>query len=125
MIVAIIGSTKFNDYLFLEKRTVLIIESLRDVEIISGGAPGADTLGKLFSQEHDYKFTLYPPAFKKYGTPYRKADYYDRDILMARDCDICLGFLVRITGENKGSMYTINEAIRLRKEVHVYYREVK
>lgn len=122
MIVLIIGSRQFKDYLFLEKRVTFIVESLRDVQIISGGADGADTLGKLFAQEHGFKFTEYPPDFKKYGTPYRKADYYDRDIKMARKGDICLGFLVKLPGHNKGSMYTIDEALRLQKEVHVWFK---
>lgn len=130
--VAIIGSTKFNDYAYLESRTGYVLGSVWDrlvvqdvkpiFKIISGGATGADSLGEAFAKKHDYEFKPYLPAFKEFGGPYRKRDYYDRDVKIAEACHILIGFLVKMIGENKGSKLTIEAALDRHKEVHVFFK---
>lgn len=132
IIVAIIGSRAFDDYTYLEDRTGLILgiiwerlvkQGVRPVfKIISGGAAGADSLGEAFAKKHEYEFKSYLPAFKEFGGPYRKRDYYDRDVKVAEACNVLIGFLVKILGENKGSKLTIEAALDRHKEVHVFYK---
>lgn len=130
--IGIIGSTKFTDYAYLETRTGSVLSSIWDrlvgqnarpiFKIVSGGAIGADSLGEAFAKKHDMKFEKYLPAFKELGGPYRKRDYYDRDVKIAEACAVLIGFLVKINGENKGSKLTIEAAIDRHKEVHVFYK---
>jgi hypothetical protein len=130
MIVAIIGSRKYADYQFMLDKVYEAIPIFKTIErpnlkIISGGAHGADTLGKLLAQRHDIEFEEYLPEFKKKGLPYRReyrVHYYNRDVEIAAACDVLLAFLVKIKGENKGSRLTILAALDRHKEVHVFYR---
>lgn len=132
LIIAVIGSRKFNDYKYLHTRTVHIMLGLQarlfdqgvkpDWHIISGGAKGADTLAKQFAEKSTYSFEVYLPDFKKLGTPYHVSDYLKRDIEIAEACHVLIGFLVKIPGENRGSMLTIEAALERQKEVHVFWR---
>lgn len=70
----IAGSRDFDDYELLKKETVdFLVKSvgtmkdLTDVEIVSGGAKGADALGERFAAEHQLKVTLFPADWKNNG----------------------------------------------------------
>lgn len=130
--VGIIGSREFKDYEYLKLRTTAVMVDLfvrvslqggnAIFKIISGGAKGADKLGERYATEYNYEFKEYLPAFKKFGGPYRKADYYDRDVEVAEACNVLIGFLVKAVGENHGSRITIKEALDRYKEVHIFYK---
>jgi len=132
VIVAIIGSRKFADYKYLSKRCTFQMLGITNVcrkkgfipdwRIISGGATGADALGKRYANEFGYSFEEYLPRFKVEKTPYRGRDYYDRDVLIAKMCHVLLAFLVKEIGQNRGSKITIEEAINQMKQVHVFYK---
>lgn len=67
MVVAIVGSRSFDDY-------ALLCEFLKEVshlitEIISGGAPGADSLGEQYANEHQIPFKLFPADWDNISTP--------------------------------------------------------
>ena len=71
------GTRSFNDYELLRsviaqlfmKRHCWIIDW--NEEIVSGGAPGADTLAVRYATEADIPFKVFPADWKKYG---RSAD---------------------------------------------------
>ena len=69
--VIIAGSRKFNDYqkLFetLDNIGIHMINSIDPVEIISGHAPGADTLGERFADAYGYPLKIFPADWDKYG----------------------------------------------------------
>lgn len=130
--VAIIGSREFKDYEYMKERIGLVLTSIWErmakqgvrpfFRIISGGAGGADTFAKKFALAHNMVFAEFLPDFKQYGTPYRKQDYYNRDVEIAEACKVLIGFLVKVEGENRGSKLTIKAALDLWKEVHVFYK---
>lgn len=132
VVVAIIGSREFKDYFYMAKNTTRVFGSISRrlavqnaipiFKIISGAAKGADKFGERFATEKGYEFKEYLPAFKKFGGPYRKADYYDRDVEVAEACNVLIGFLVKAVGENHGSRITIKEALDRYKEVHIFYK---
>lgn len=60
MKIAIVGSRHFKDY----DRFVATIEFFFDtenVEIVSGGAEGTDTMARQYAKEHNLKFTEFKP----------------------------------------------------------------
>lgn len=67
------GSRGFTDYSLLSKkleeiRTVILTNSMADdLEIVSGGAKGADLLGERWAKEHHVSITIFPADWDKYG----------------------------------------------------------
>ena len=69
--VIVAGGRDFDNYEFLKKKLDETFESLGDldahpIEIISGMADGADTLGIKYAKEHKLTMVLYPANWKKY-----------------------------------------------------------
>lgn len=69
--IIVAGGRKFDDYKRLEKELDEIIAELStdDIEIICGGADGADALGARYGRKHGYKVTRFLADWKKYGKP--------------------------------------------------------
>ena len=69
--VIIAGSRKFNDYkkmlAVLNYLGIHLINSIDPVEIISGHALGADSLGERFAKVYKYPLKLFPADWNKYG----------------------------------------------------------
>lgn len=69
--VIVAGGRDFDNYEFLKEKLDETFESLGDldahpIEIISGMADGADTLGIKYAKEHKLTMVLYPVNWKKY-----------------------------------------------------------
>ena len=69
--VIVAGERDFDNYEFLKERLDETFESLGDldahpIEIISGMADGADTLGIKYAKEHKLTMVLYPTNWDKY-----------------------------------------------------------
>ena len=59
--VIIAGSRDFKDYKLLKKKMDKILSSVKeDVEIVSGKALGADTLGEKYAREKGYNIKEFP-----------------------------------------------------------------
>ena len=69
MKIIIAGSRDFNDYNKLKKSCNHLLSNNEDteIEIISGTAQGADTLGEQYASEKGYKVTQFPAEWDKYG----------------------------------------------------------
>lgn len=105
--VIIAGTRTFDDYKLLCETMNIAIENstwLRDgIEIVSGGAKGADQLGEKFAKENGYKLTQFLPNWERDG---KKAGVY-RNTLMARYADILIAFW---DGKSKGTKDMITKA---------------
>jgi hypothetical protein len=103
--VVIAGSRTFDNYdLLFEKCS----EALKDydsveVEIVSGGAKGADKLGERFAKEKGFALTLFPADWNKFG----KSAGYIRNKEMAKYADILIVFW---DGVSKGTKHMIDLA---------------
>lgn len=69
--VIVAGGRDFDNYEFLKEKLDETFESLGDldahpIEIISGMADGADTIGIKYAKEHKLTMVLYPANWKKY-----------------------------------------------------------
>ena len=107
MKLAVIGTKKFTDFNFL----TTTLEKIPDIEmIISGGAPGTDTLAKQYAIQNKIEFLEFPSDYKKFGD---KAKHI-RDKLIVEECDEIIAFW---DGECEGTKYTMDYAKQLGKPV--------
>lgn len=112
MKVIIAGGRDFNNYglLFLECEAFLL--GLGGVEIVSGGANGADKLGERFARDKGYKVTQFPADWDKFG----KSAGYRRNKEMAQYADILIAFW---DGMSKGTGHMIDLANFHKLKVHI------
>lgn len=114
MKIAIIGSRTFEDYSFLKEKIQEIIKEknieLNEITVVSGGAKGADFLGKKFSEEFSLNYIEYPADWERYG---RGAGPI-RNKTIVQNSDLVIAF---IQGVSKGTKNAISQALKLNKEV--------
>lgn len=69
--VIIAGSRNFYDYFYAEEKLLLYFKENNihstDIEIISGGARGADKIGEMFAKKFNVKLTIFPAQWDTYG----------------------------------------------------------
>ena len=109
MKLAVIGTKKFTDFNFISST----LKKIANIElIISGGAPGTDTLARQYAIQNKIKFLEFPPEYKKFGD---KAKHI-RDKLIAEECDELIAFW---DGECEGTKYTMDYVKQLGKFVKI------
>lgn len=113
--LAIVGSRTFNNY-----NTVVDVLSClkRDygynyIEIVSGGAKGADAFAEHYAMENDIKLTVFPADWKKYG---RRAGFI-RNVDIIKNCDVCVCFW---DGESHGTKHDIELCEQMHKPCHIW-----
>ena len=113
--LAIVGSRTFFDYKVLKKTLddISTEHGLIYVEIISGGAKGADTLGEKYAEEYKIPTKIFPAEWKKYG---KKAGF-KRNVDIIENCDLCVCFW---DGESHGTQHDINLCKEMHKPCFVY-----
>ena len=115
--VIIAGTRTFSDYELLEShvRYMLSRRSKSEVEIVSGGAAGADALGERFARENGYRLRVFPADWEKYG---RRAGIL-RNQQMVDYADALIAFH---DGTSRGTAHVIAAAkeVGLRVSVKLY-----
>jgi len=102
--IAVIGSRTFDSYVyFCEKLEHLIQNIKEDIEFVSGGAKGCDSLIKRYCEENNYKITEFLPEYDKFPP---KVAPLKRNHQIVDYADMLVAFT---TGSN-GTAYTINLA---------------
>lgn len=102
--VIVAGGRDFNDYQKLERTlNCLLRDKLPDVEIVSGKARGADTLGEMYASTLGLPIKEFPADWDQFG----KAAGYRRNKEMAEYADACVVFW---NGSSKGSKHMIDLA---------------
>lgn len=114
MKVIIAGSRGFDDYEALCKFCDYIIgEPKEEIEIVSGTAKGADTLGEQYANERGYKLKQFPADWDIYG----KSAGYRRNAEMANYADLLIAFH---DGKSKGTKHMIDLANKKEINVAIY-----
>ncbi len=109
MKLAVTGSKEFTDYSQLKS----VLDSISGISvIISGGAPGTDTLARKYAYQHNIKFLEFPPDFKKNGNEAKQI----RDKLIVKHSEKIIAFW---DGKCKGTKYTMDYAGQQSKPVKV------
>jgi hypothetical protein len=103
--VIVAGSRNFCDYELLKRKLMFLLKnkSKNDVEIISGGAKGADYLGERFAKENGYNLRIFKANWNKYG---KKAGPI-RNTEMVEYADALVAFW---DGKSKGTAHVIDFA---------------
>jgi hypothetical protein len=106
------GSRTFDDYEHLEATLNLLLCLKDKVQIVSGGANGADKLGERYAKENGHEFKLFPADWDKHG----KAAGPIRNEEMAKNADGCVVFW---DGKSKGTKNMIDVAKRYNLKLHI------
>lgn len=89
MKVIIAGGRTFRNYKLLKEKCDNILKGIEDIEIVSGGAKGADKLGERYAKEMGYKVTVFPADWDKHG----KAAGMIRNAEMGKYADALIAFV--------------------------------
>lgn len=102
--VIVAGSRSFDDYKLLCDTLAVQLIGLpkSDIEIVSGGARGADTLAHRYAVDNGLAFKLFPPDWSR-----GKRAGYERNEQMAVYADVCVVFW---DGVSKGTSHMIDLA---------------
>ena len=104
--VIIAGTRTFADYELLKQHADHMLSRIRTtdtIEIVSGGASGADALGERYANEMGYSIKRFPADWAKYG---RKAGPL-RNEEMAKYADALIAFW---DGQSRGTKSMIDLA---------------
>jgi len=112
MKVIIAGGRDFKDYNRLKEVCDKILSNQNDIEIVSGTAGGADTLGERYAQEKGYEVKKFPAKWDEYG---KKAGYL-RNQEMGDYAD---GLIAFWDGQSKGTKHMIDIANKKGLKVRV------
>lgn len=127
MIVAIAGSRSFTD----ESKVRMVLEKYverygkENLIVVSGGADGADYLGKKVALQLGLKYEEFPPSHFKhniycvrpadeYNKPYHVSNFFSRNTQMAEYCEHLVAFTVK--GKPcRGTWDTVRKVQQLKK----------
>jgi hypothetical protein len=120
--IIIAGSRSFYDYDFAKEKIDEVIAKYPNssVEIISGGAKGADSLGIQYAQEHDIELTVYYAQWANYG----KSAGFIRNTQMAQWAKErgSKGILIAFwDGESRGTSHMVNIAKKKKIKTYIFY----
>ena len=117
MKVIIAGGRDFDDYERLEAEMDAMLTHQGTIsprlEIVQGGAKGADSLGSEWAASYGVKEKQFDADWDQYG----KAAGHKRNYAMARYADVLVAFW---DGESSGTRNMIDNALREGLEVHVF-----
>jgi hypothetical protein len=114
--IAIVGSRSFkkqSDFKTMNKFILSKIKIEEISQVVSGGAKGADSLGKKFAGLHKLKYKEFLPDWKTYG---RSAGMI-RNNYIIRNADIVFAFW---DGKSKGTKNSIKIAKDTGKDLFLF-----
>lgn len=106
--IIVAGSRSFNNYPLLDYTLDKFVQKLKpidSIEIVSGGARGADRFGEKYAKEHGYALKVFPAHWDLYG---KRAGYL-RNAEMADYADCLVAFW---DSQSPGTKHMINLAIQ-------------
>ena len=112
MKLIIAGGRNFTNYDLLCEEVGKLTSEISEVEIVSGGARGADLLGEHYAIDKGIKIKRFPADWDRYG----KSAGFKRNAEMAQYADHCICFW---DGQSKGTGHMINLAKKAGLKVKV------
>lgn len=117
--IAIVGSRSLEDYVFFRSRISYWIMFFQkeykedlDINIISGGASGIDSIASKYSFEYNYPLIEHKANWDRYGKPAG----FIRNQQIAKECDILICFW---DGKSKGAKNTYDIAKKKGRKVYL------
>lgn len=106
--IIVAGSRSFDNYSYLRSKLDEIIAGISDgVEIVSGNARGADSLGERYASEHNLPVALFPADWSVFGKP---AGIIRNQIMINRVSKGKALVVVFWDGESRGALDMIRRA---------------
>jgi hypothetical protein len=112
MKIIIAGGREFNDYNLLVEVCDIMLHKLHNIEIVSGKARGADSLGERYAKEKGYPVKEFPADWDGLG----KGAGHIRNRQMAQYANCLLLFW---NGNSKGSKNMLKEAQKENLQIKV------
>lgn len=112
--VIIAGGRHFNNYEKLCKVADHMLKNKAEIEVVSGTASGADTLGEDYAKERGYGVKRFPANWNKYGL----SAGYKRNKEMAEYGDALIAFWNK---KSKGTKNMIDLAEKYGLKIKVVY----
>ena len=129
--IGIVGSRKYTNKSAVEEILDKCIAKYGadNICVVSGGAIGADTLGRVVALEKNLQYIEYNPSHTPwnkysgkpkewYDKPYNVGNYFERNSFIAEKSNLLFAFIPANWTSN-GTNDTINKAIKLRKYVKI------
>ena len=113
MKLAVIGSRNFNNYNIVEKELNKVVQDYNIETIVSGGATGADALGKKYAYTKNLEYIEILPEWNKYG----KRAGFVRNTEIWNNSDMGIAFW---DGFSKGTSHSFDIAKKQGKVLFVY-----
>ena len=102
--VIIAGTRTLEDYELVKQYADYKLSKITEqIEIVSGGADGADALGERYARERGYSIKVFPAEWEKYG----RSAGPRRNKQMAEYADALLAYW---DGKSRGTKNMIDEA---------------
>jgi predicted Rossmann-fold nucleotide-binding protein len=126
--IGIVGSRKWkNKNLIQDAVDQCLARYGNQLTVVSGGAKGADSLGRQVALEKGLKYIEYNPAHEAwneysgkpkdwYGKEYKVGNFFERNTFIAEDSDILFAFIPD-GHQSNGTMDTVEKARKLKKWV--------
>lgn len=131
--LAIIGTREFNDYGIMKDILVsLITSNVNVIEIVSGGADGADKLAERFAKEKDIPTKIFLPDWNNinhpdakvktnsWGKKYDASAGFRRNKFIIENSDVVVAFW---NGKSNGTKNSLSIAKKLKKHFLIYNYE--
>ena len=127
--IGIVGSRIYTNKDKVINIVELCIAKYGEIKVISGGARGADTLGKEVALEKGLPYTEYNPAHTAwnqysgkpkewYGKTYNVGQFFERNTFIAEDSDILFAFIPE-GHQSNGTMDTVGKAKKMNKSCFI------
>lgn len=118
MKLIIAGGRDFNDYTLLQSKLDHLLQNIPtdSIEIVSGGARGADSLGERYANERGIKIKQFIPEWKNPDGTMNRAAGHIRNRKMGDYADTLVAFW---DGQSKGTKGMIDYAIKKGLNVRV------
>jgi hypothetical protein len=111
--VIIAGSRGFKDYKFLCEICNKALSERTDIQIVSGGAWGADKLGERYARDYEHCLKQFPADWERHG----RAAGYIRNEEMAKYADALICFW---DGKSPGTKHMIDLGNKYNLKVKIY-----
>lgn len=115
MKLAVVGSRTFNNYWFL-KTSIDNYSGGRDLELVSGGAKGADRLAERYAIVHELQIKVFHAAWDTFG----RSAGFKRNLEIANYADECYAFVDKPLYESKGTDDTVRKFLYQNKPVTIF-----
>ena len=111
--LAIVGGRDFADYDYMKRCLEGYRKENTVIQVVSGGARGADSLGERWAKENGIPTKIFPAQWDKYG----KSAGFRRNKDIVANCDAVAAFW---DGQSRGTENTISIAQSNSKKVTIF-----